>query len=555
MLKQLKYKLKIMLNKHRSLTIRALNYKLLLTIKQFGAKMKTSKELKARASSQFYTMKGGQHMKTCLQEKYGLFINGQWQPASDGKTFKSYNPANGELLAECAQATDADLDLAVDSAWKAWDSWKQTTPAERAKILNRIADIIDENAEHLAMVETLDNGKPIRETMAIDIPYSAEHFRYFAGAVLAEEGTASMLDGNTMSLILREPIGVVGQIVPWNFPFLMAAWKLAPVLASGCCTVFKPSSTTSLSVLEFARLIQDVLPAGVFNVITGSGSGVGNSMLKHKGFRKLAFTGSTEVGRDVALAAAEKLIPSTLELGGKSANIFFDDCKWDMALDGLQLGILFNQGQVCCAGSRVFVQEGIYDKFVEAAVKAFNHVKVGLPWEQDTQMGSQINEGQLKKILSYIDIAKSEGATIACGGERCTEGELAKGAFMKPTLITNVTNDMRVAQEEIFGPVACVIKFKTEDEVIVMANDSKYGLGGAVWTRDINRAIRVSRAIETGRMWVNTYNAIPAGAPFGGYKQSGIGRETHKVILEHYTQMKNIMINLSEAPSGFYPEK
>ena len=494
-------------------------------------------------------------MKTCLQEKYGLFINGQWQPASDGKTFKSYNPANGELLAECAQATDADLDLAVDSAWKAWDSWKQTTPAERAKILNRIADIIDENAEHLAMVETLDNGKPIRETMAIDIPYSAEHFRYFAGAVLAEEGTASMLDGNTMSLILREPIGVVGQIVPWNFPFLMAAWKLAPVLASGCCTVFKPSSTTSLSVLEFARLIQDVLPAGVFNVITGSGSGVGNSMLKHKGFRKLAFTGSTEVGRDVALAAAEKLIPSTLELGGKSANIFFDDCKWDMALDGLQLGILFNQGQVCCAGSRVFVQEGIYDKFVEAAVKAFNHVKVGLPWEQDTHMGSQINEGQLKKILSYIDIAKSEGATIACGGERCTEGELAKGAFMKPTLITNVTNDMRVAQEEIFGPVACVIKFKTEDEVIEMANDSKYGLGGAVWTRDINRAIRVSRAIETGRMWVNTYNAIPAGAPFGGYKQSGIGRETHKVILEHYTQMKNIMINLSEAPSGFYPEK
>ena len=364
-----------------------------------------------------------------------------------------------------------------------------------------------------------------------------------------------MLDGNTMSLILREPIGVVGQIVPWNFPFLMAAWKLAPVLASGCCTVFKPSSTTSLSVLEFARLIQDVLPAGVFNVITGSGSGVGNSMLKHKGFRTLAFTGSTEVGRDVALAAAEKMIPSTLELGGKSANIFFDDCKWDMALDGLQLGILFNQGQVCCAGSRVFVQEGIYDKFVEAAVKAFNHVKVGLPWEQDTQMGSQINEGQLKKILSYIDIAKSEGATIACGGERCTEGELAKGAFMKPTLITNVTNDMRVAQEEIFGPVACVIKFKTEDEVIEMANDSEYGLGGAVWTRDINRAIRVSRAIETGRMWVNTYNAIPAGAPFGGYKQSGIGRETHKVILEHYTQMKNIMINLSEAPSGFYPEK
>lgn len=494
-------------------------------------------------------------MKGQLQENYGLFINGQWRPASDGATFKSYNPANGELLATCAQATSEDLDLAVDSAWKAWDSWKKTTPAERAKILNQIADVIDANAEHLAMVETLDNGKPIRETMAIDIPFSSEHFRYFAGAVLAEEGTASMLDENTLSLILREPIGVVGQIVPWNFPFLMAAWKLAPVLASGCCTVFKPSSTTSLSVLEFAKLVQDILPPGVFNVITGSGSGVGNAMLTHKGFRKLAFTGSTEVGRNVALAAADKLIPSTLELGGKSANIFFDDCKWDMALDGLQLGILFNQGQVCCAGSRVFVQEGIYDRFVEAAVDAFNKVKVGLPWEQDTQMGSQINEGQLKKILSYIDVAKSEGATIACGGERATEGELAKGAFMKPTLITNVTNDMRVAQEEIFGPVACVIKFKTEEEVIAMANDSTYGLGGAVWTRDINRAVRVSRAIETGRMWVNTYNSIPAGAPFGGYKDSGIGRETHKVILEHYTQMKNIMINLSEAPSGFYPAK
>lgn len=333
----------------------------------------------------------------------------------------------------------------------------------------------------------------------------------------------------------------------------MAVWKLAPVLASGCCTVFKPSSTTSLSVLELARLIQDIIPAGVFNVITGSGSKSGQYMLEHPGFRKLAFTGSTEVGRDVALAAAQKLIPATLELGGKSANIFFEDCKWEMAMDGLQMGILFNQGQVCCAGSRVFVQEGIYDKFVEEAVKRFNAVKVGPSWDPETQMGAQIDEGQLKKILDYVEIGKKEGATVACGGVRADEGELAKGCFMHPTLLTNVTNNMRVAQEEIFGPVAVIIKFKDEADVIAMANDSVYGLGGAVWTRDINRAIRVSRAIETGRMWVNTYNSIPEGAPFGGYKESGIGRETHKVMLEHYTQMKNIMINLSEDPTGFYP--
>ncbi|HIX31702.1 MAG TPA: aldehyde dehydrogenase [Firmicutes bacterium] len=489
-----------------------------------------------------------------LQDKYQLFIGGQWRDASDGATFKTKCPADGEVLAECAQATREDVDDAVKAAWKAFETWKNVPVNERAVILNKIADIIDENKEFLAMVESLDNGKPIRETMAVDVPMSAQHFRYFAGCIMAEEGSANILGTDTMSLILREPIGVVGQIVPWNFPFLMAAWKLAPVLASGCCTVFKPSSTTSLSVLELARLIQDVVPAGVFNVITGSGGKSGQYMLEHPGFRKLAFTGSTEVGRDVALAAAQKLIPATLELGGKSANIFFDDCKWEMAMDGLQMGILFNQGQVCCAGSRVFVQEGIYDKFVEEAAKRFNAVKVGMPWAADTQMGSQIDEGQLKKILSYVEIGKEEGAKVACGGARYDEGDLAKGAFMRPTLLVDVTNDMRVAQEEIFGPVAVVIKFKDEADVIAMANDSVYGLGGAVWTRDINRAIRVARAIETGRMWVNTYNSIPEGAPFGGYKESGIGRETHKVILEHYTQMKNIMINLSEEPTGFYPK-
>lgn len=491
--------------------------------------------------------------KAKLQERYQLFIGGQWKDASDHETFKTICPADGSTLAECAQATKEDVDEAVKAAWEAFKTWKHTTVAERAAILNKIAAIIDENKEHLAMVESMDNGKPIRETLAVDIPMAADHFRYFAGCIQAEEGSANILGKDILSLILREPIGVVGQIVPWNFPFLMAAWKLAPVLASGCCTVFKTSSTTPLSVLEFARLVQDVIPAGVFNVITGSGSKSGQYMLDHPGFRKLAFTGSTEVGRNVALAAAQKLIPATLELGGKSANIFFEDCDWEMAMDGLQMGILFNQGQVCCAGSRVFVQESIYDRFVEEAVKRFNKVKVGLPWKEETQMGSQIDRRQMEKILKYVEIGKEEGAKVLCGGVQAKEGELEKGCFLRPTLLGDVTNDMRVAQEEIFGPVACIIKFKTEEEVLAMANDSAYGLGGAVWTRDINRALRVARGVETGRMWINTYNAIPEGAPFGGCKASGIGRETHKVILEHYTQMKNIMINMAEAPTGFYP--
>ncbi len=490
-----------------------------------------------------------------IKTQYSLFIDGKWRPSSDGKTFDSYCPATGDKLASCAEATPEDVDAAVKAAWKAFASWKNTTAKERATILNKIADIIDEHTEELALIETLDNGKPIRETRNVDIPLSAQHFRYFAGCILADEGTATMLDESNLSLILREPIGVVGQIVPWNFPFLMGAWKLAPVLASGCCTVFKPSKTTSLSILYLAELIEDVLPPGVFNVVTGAGSRAGQYILDHKGFSKLAFTGSTEVGLSVAKAAADRLIPATLELGGKSANIFFPDCNREQAYDGAQLGILFNQGHVCCAGSRIFVHEDIYDAFVSELVKRFNKVKVGLPWKEDTQLGAVIYKGQLEQDLSYIEIAKKEGATIACGGEAVTEGELAQGYFMRPTLITNVTNDMRVAQEEIFGPIAVVIKFKTEEDVIKMANDSVYGLGGAVWTQDINRAIRVARAIETGRVWVNTYNQIPEGSPFGGYKQSGIGRETHKVILEHYTQMKNILINLSGKPSGFYPQK
>lgn len=487
-----------------------------------------------------------------LQAKYQNFIGGQWKDASDGQTRKTYNPATGEVLAEIAEATEQDVNEAVLAAREAFKTWKNTTVFERAALLNKIADIIEANGEWLATVETMENGKPIRETKNVDIPLAVEHFRYFAGVILADEGQASILQGQFLSVVLREPIGVVGQIVPWNFPFLMAAWKLAPVIAAGDTTVFKPSSETSLSVLEFARLIQDVLPKGVLNIVTGSGAKSGEYLKNHPGLDKLAFTGSTEVGREVGVAAAKRLIPATLELGGKSANIILDDADIEKALDGVQLGILFNQGQVCCAGSRIFVQEGIYDKFVKAMVEKFENVKVGNPMDPETQMGSQINQKQMEKILAHIKIGTDEGAKIAVGGARLEDGELKNGAFIRPTLLVDVTNDMRIAQEEVFGPVGVVIKFKEIEEVTEMANKSIYGLGGAVFSQDITKALDVARKIETGRMWVNTYNQIPAGAPFGGYKQSGIGRETDKRILDHYTQVKNIMVDLSGKPSGFY---
>lgn len=487
-----------------------------------------------------------------LDKVYKLFIGGEWVEAEDKETLNSFSPADGSLLAEISEATRADVDKAVDAAWKAFESYRHTTPKERAKILNEIADIIDANKEHLAMVETMDNGKPIRETLNVDIPLAADHFRYFAGVILADEGTLNKFDAHNISLVIREPIGVVGQVIPWNFPFLMAAWKLAPALAAGDAIVIKPSSTTSLSLLELMKLIENVVPKGVINLITGSGSKSGEYLLQNDRLSKLAFTGSTEIGYEVAKAAADKLIPATLELGGKSANIFFDDCDMDVAMDGLLLGILFNQGQVCCAGSRVFVQEGIYDEFVKRAVEKFKSVKVGLPWDPETQMGAQISPGQQNKVLGYIDVAVREGAKIAIGGKKHADKELKDGVFIEPTLITEVTNEMTVAREEIFGPVAVVIKFKDEADVIRMANESEYGLGGGVFTQDINKALNVANSLETGRVWINTYNAIPEGAPFGGYKKSGIGRETHKMILDAYSQFKNIIIKTDGKPSGLY---
>ena len=479
---------------------------------------------------------------------YQLLINGEWRDGASKQTYEATNPATNETLATIAVADKEDVDAAVTAAWDAFDAWSQVSPQERSALLLEVADRIEAEAERFATLETLENGKPIRETSNIDIPLAIDHFRYFAGVIRGHSDEANLIDKNSLSIVLSEPIGVVGQIIPWNFPFLMGAWKIAPALAAGNCIVIKPSSDTSISLLEMGRILNEVLPKGVVSVLTGRGSTTGDYILKHEGFSKLAFTGSTEVGYTVARAAADKLIPATLELGGKSANIVFDDAQLDKAIDGALMGILFNQGQVCCAGSRLFVQKGIYDQFITKLKEKFDGVKVGDPLDPTTQMGTQVSVKQMNQILDYVKVATDEGARVLAGGERYGEN----GAFVKPTLIVDVKPGMRIEQEEVFGPVVAVVVFETEDEVIKYANNSEYGLGGAVWTRDINRALRVARGVRTGRMWVNTYNELPAHAPFGGYKKSGIGRETHKMILDAYTQKKNIYISMNEELTGFY---
>lgn len=486
-----------------------------------------------------------------IAEKYQLLINGEWTDGTGNDRIDVHNPATGEKLTTIVDATNEDVDAAVSAAQEAFKTWGRSNVKDRSALLLEIADRIEEKLDFFATIESLDNGKPIRETSSADIPLAIDHFRYFAGVIRSEEDRIKMIDDQTMSIILREPIGVVAQIVPWNFPFLMASWKIAPALAAGNTIVFSPSSSTSLSVLELAKILNELLPKGVFNLVTGRGSKSGDYLQHHKGIDKIAFTGSTAVGREIGISAAENLIPATLELGGKSANIFFEDMDMDQALEGAQLGILFNQGQVCSAGSRIFVQESIYDEFVPKLIEAFGQVQVGNPLDKNTQMGSQVNEKQVETIEKYITIGKEEGAEVLTGGERYQSGDLAKGAFFKPTLL-KASNTMRVSQEEIFGPVATVIKFKDADDVIAMANDSEYGLAGGVWTTNLRTAFKVARGIRTGRVWVNTYNGFEAGTPFGGYKNSGIGRETHKMILDAYTQAKNIYVNLAEGTTGMY---
>jgi acyl-CoA reductase-like NAD-dependent aldehyde dehydrogenase len=485
-------------------------------------------------------------------QSYGLFIDNQWVDGESGETIDSHNPANGKFLTRIPNANAADVDRAVQAANRAFLSWRTTTAIERSNALLKIADLLEVEFERFVILESLDVGKPIRESRAIDVPLAIDHFRYFAGVIRAHSDEAVMLDEQTLSITLSEPLGVVGQVIPWNFPLLMAAWKIAPAIAMGNTVVIKPSEMTPVTILELAKIFAKVLPPGVVNIVTGTGVSTGQPLLDHPLIRKLAFTGSTGIGGVVAAAAAKKIIPATLELGGKSANIVFPDANWEKAVEGAALAILWNQGQVCESGARLFVHESIYERFLGELKKKFEDVRVGDPLSPETMMGPQVSETQMNRILGYIDIAQTEGANILVGGGRLTGGEYDAGFFIEPTILVDVRNDMRVAYEEIFGPVLCVIPFTDEAEVIAFANDSEYGLAGAVWTQDINRALRVARAVETGRMWVNTYHEIPAHAPFGGYKKSGIGRETHKSMLEAYSQKKNIYVSLNEAPLGLF---
>lgn len=492
-----------------------------------------------------------------LRTHYDNFIGGQWVKPVKGRYFTDTSPLDQTELAQIARSSAEDVELALDAAHAAKESWGRTSPAERARLLNKIADKIDEHRALLAHIETIDNGKPIRETLNADVPLAADHFRYFASCIRAEEGSLAELDADTVAYHFREPLGVVGQIVPWNFPLLMAAWKLAPALVAGNCVVIKPASDTPLSLAVLMDLIGGVLPPGVLNVVFGHGSEVGTPLASSPRIAKIAFTGETTTGRQIMRYAAETIIPMTIELGGKSPNIFFadvmdhDDEFLDKALEGFAL-FAFNKGEVCTCPSRALIQESIFDRFMEKAVARVARIKVGDPLDQSTQMGAQCSQGQLEKILNYIEVGKQEGARLATGGERVhLTGDLAKGFFMQPTVFVG-HNKMRIFQEEIFGPVLAVTPFKDRNDAIRIGNDTLFGLGAGVWSRDVNNAYRVGREIQAGRVWTNCYHLYPAHAAFGGYKQSGFGRETHRMILDHYQQTKNLLVSYGTKAMGFF---
>ncbi|MBS7779169.1 aldehyde dehydrogenase family protein [Acidovorax sp. CCYZU-2555] len=492
-----------------------------------------------------------------FQPQYDNFIGGQWVPPTEGAYFDVISPINGKVYTKAARGTAADVEKALDAAHAAADAWGKTSAAARSQILLQIADRIDANRELLAYVETVDNGKAIRETLNADIPLSADHFRYFAGAIRTQEGGISEIDGDTIAYHFHEPLGVVGQIIPWNFPILMAAWKLAPALAAGNCVVLKPAESTPISILVLAGLIADLLPPGVLNIVNGFGREAGMPLATSKRIAKIAFTGSTSTGRVIAQAAANSLIPATLELGGKSPNIFFadvmdkDDAFLDKAIEGLVL-FAFNQGEVCTCPSRALIHESIYERFMEKVLRRVAAIKHGNPLDTDSMMGAQASKEQMTKILSYLDLGKQEGAEVLCGGSVAKlDGDLAGGYYVQPTLFKG-HNKMRIFQEEIFGPVLAVTTFKDEAEALELANDTLYGLGAGVWSRNGNVAYRMGRAIKAGRVWTNCYHHYPAHAAFGGYKESGLGRENHKMMLNHYQQTKNLLVSYSENKMGFF---
>ncbi|MEU7910120.1 acetaldehyde dehydrogenase ExaC [Microbispora bryophytorum] len=504
-----------------------------------------------------YTAPGQPDAVMAYEQRYDHWIGGEYVPPQRGQYFENPTPVTGQTFTEVARGTAEDVERALDAAHGAAPAWGRTPAAERATILNRIADRMEQNLERLAVAETWENGKPIRETLAADIPLAIDHFRYFAGAIRAQEGSLSEIDADTVAYHFHEPLGVVAQIIPWNFPILMATWKLAPALAAGNAVVLKPAEQTPASIHYWMSLVADLLPPGVLNIVNGFGVEAGKPLASSARVAKVAFTGETTTGRLIMQYASENIKPVTLELGGKSPNIFFDDVSsaddefFDKALEGFTMFAL-NQGEVCTCPSRALIQQGHYRRFLEAAVERTEKIVRGHPLDQATMVGAQASNDQLEKILSYLDIGRQEGATVLTGGHRADlGGELSGGYYVEPTIFEGA-NDMRVFQEEIFGPVVSVTSFTDFDDAIKIANDTLYGLGAGVWTRDVNKAYRAGRAIQAGRVWTNCYHAYPAHAAFGGYKQSGIGRETHKMMLDHYQQTKNLLVSYSPSKLGFF---